>query len=118
MTKRLEISRTEIEEKFLQHSVQHGVLYVNGDYKKANKLHKELHNLYNHAKEQREEELFSEMLDNPDEYVKLWAAIFTLKSKPDIAENILKKLSTNSKVKMTASATLHLWKEVKLELLL
>lgn len=57
------------------------------------------------------------MLDNPDEYVRLWAAIITLKLKPDIAESILKKLSTNSKVKMTASATLHLWKEGKLELL-
>ncbi|WP_165590525.1 hypothetical protein [Chryseobacterium aquaticum] len=43
--------REEIKEEFLQHSFQHVELYANGDYKKANKLHKELHKLYNYAKE-------------------------------------------------------------------
>lgn len=112
-----EIIRTEIRDKFLQYSAEHGEVYANGDYKKANKLHKELHNLYKYANEQGEEAIFSEMINNPDDYVKLWSAIFTLKLKPELAEKILKKLSTDSKVKMTASATLHLWKEGKLELL-
>jgi len=111
------MTRDEIRERFLSDSAEHGKAYSNGDYEKANELHKKLHDLYNQAKEQNQVDVFSGLLNDEDENVKLWAAIFTLKLYPEIAEKILLDLARESRIKMTAETTLHLWKEGKLDLL-
>jgi hypothetical protein len=107
----------KIKSDFLINSAEHGEAYSNGDYKKANKLHKKLHDLYNLVKEHEKLEIFNESLNNENENVRFWSAIFTLKFNSEIAEKILEELSINSNIKMTAKTTLHLWKEGKLDLL-
>ena len=110
-------TREKIKEKFLIESAEHGTAYSNGDYKRANRLHKKLHDLYNHAKVQNQVDVFSESLNDTNENVRLWSAIFTLKFNSEIAENVLEKLSKQSNIKMTAETTLNLWREGKLNLL-
>ena len=111
------ITREKIKEIFLVDSAEHGLAYSNGNYKKANRLHKKLHDLYNLAKKQNQVDIFSELLNDVNENVRIWAAIFTLKYNPEIAEMVLRKLATESNIKMDAELTLKLWQEGKLELL-
>lgn len=107
----------KIKNEFLINSAEHGEAYSNGDYKKANKLHKKLHDLYNFVKEHKKLEIFNESLNDENENIRFWSAIFTLKMNSEIAEKILEELSINSNIKMTAKTTLHLWKNGKLDLL-
>ncbi|MBD1432692.1 DUF2019 domain-containing protein [Sphingobacterium sp. DN00404] len=111
------ITKEKIKEEFLINAIEHGEAYSNGNYKKANKLHAKLHDLYNYAKKWNQVEVFSELLQDKNESVRLWSAIFTLKFNPEVAEKILIGLKKESGVKMTAETTLQLWKEDKLDLL-
>jgi len=99
-------------------ATEHGKAISVGDHKKANKLHKKLQSLYNFAKEQSQTEVFSELLNTSDENVRLWAATFTLKVFPDLAQKALEELAVSSSITgLTAKTTLHLWREGKLNLL-
>ena len=98
-------------------SAEHGEVYSNGDYKKANKLHIKLHNLYNLVKEENKLVMFSETLNDKNENIRFWSALFTLKLNCEIAEKTLEELSVNSNIKLTAKTTLILWKDDKLDLL-
>lgn len=112
------ITRENIKEKFLNDATEHGRAIAIGDHKKANKIHKRIQSLYNQAKELNQVDIFSELLNEVDENVRLWAATFTLKVFPDLAEKALIKLSTLSTITgLTAKTTLRLWKEGKLNLL-
>ncbi|QEH40230.1 DUF2019 domain-containing protein [Chitinophaga sp. XS-30] len=110
--------RENIKAKFLDKAIEHGNAISVGDHKKANKIHKKIQALYNQAKEQNQADVFSELLDNADENVRLWAATFTLKVFPELAEKSLISLSELSSITgLSAKTTLHLWKEGKLNLL-
>ncbi|MEX2568339.1 MAG: hypothetical protein WD431_20505 [Cyclobacteriaceae bacterium] len=63
-------------------------------------------------------EVFSQLLDAVDENVKLWAATFTFKVKPDLAQKSLEKLTKLPSITGLSAKTtlLHLWKEGKLHL--
>ena len=112
------ISREEIKSRFRTEAIEHGKAIANGDHKKANKLHKKLQVLYVKAKEHNKADVFSELLYEADESVRLWASTFTLKVYPDLAEQSLENLSElSSIVGLSAKTTLHLWKEGKLDLL-
>lgn len=111
------IIRKEIGDNFKVFSIEHGKAFYNGEHKKANELHKKLHELYNEAKKQNTADVFEEFLNDEDESVRLWAAIFTLKFSPQNAERVLEQLSEKSGIKMTAKITLDLWKQGKLNLL-
>jgi len=110
-------TREKIKERFLIDSVEHGAAFSIGDNKKANRLHKKLHDLYNHAKEQGQVDVFSESLNDINENVRLWSALFTLKYNPELAVKVLEKLSKESNIKMTAEMSLRLWMEGKMDLL-
>jgi hypothetical protein len=112
------VIRESIKEKFLSEAVEYGKAIALGDHKKANKIHKKLQILYSQAKEQNHADVFSELLNGVDENVKLWAATFTLKVFPDLAQRALEDLSKLSTITgLSTKTTLHLWKEGKLNLL-
>jgi hypothetical protein len=112
------MTREEIKNRFEIEATEHGKAISIGDHKKANKLHKELQSSYNLAKEQGQIEIFSELLDTSDENIRLWAATFTLKILPDLAQKSLERLTELTSITgLTAKTTLHLWKEGKLNLL-
>lgn len=99
-------------------AIEHGKAIANGDHKKANKLHKKLQVLYKIANEQNQADVFSELINDSEENVSLWASTFTLKISPDLAEKSLSKLSKLSSITgLSAKTTLQLWKEGKLNLL-
>lgn len=107
----------DIKTKFLVEATEHGNAIAVGDYKKANKIHKKLNVLYSKIKEDNQLGVFADLLNENNENVKLWAAIFSLKSSPDIAEKVLEKLTELSSITgLTAKTTLQLWKEGKLDL--
>jgi len=112
------MTREEIRTHFVIKAAEHGKAISVGDHKKANKIHKRLQTLYNLSKEQSQTEVFSELLDASDENVRLWAATFTLKVFPDLAQKALEDLTELSSITgLTAKTTLHLWREGKLNLL-
>lgn len=72
----------------------------------------------NKQKELSQADVFSEILNEADENVRLWAGTFTLKVFPELAEKTLASLSELSTITaLSARATLHLWNEGKLNLL-
>jgi len=105
----------KIAESFVTLATEHGEAYESADYKKANKLHKKLHDLYDTGKSEGIGDVFSQYLNNNNESVRLWAAIFTLRYNPEDAEKTLNSLAQNSTIKMTAQTTLNLWKSGKLD---
>ena len=111
------ITEQEINQQFLRLADEHGNAYSLGNYKVANNLHKQLHDLYNQATVQGCQEVFKNMISNENESIRLWAAIFTLTQSPKLAEQTLEQLSQNSNIKMTAKMMLTLWKQGKLNLL-
>lgn len=102
---------------FLKYSIEHSKAYENGEYKKANKLHKELHKLYDVVKESNQTNIFQKFIKDENESVRFWAAVFTLKVNENESIRALEELSNRSNMKMTALTTLNLWKEGKLNLL-
>jgi hypothetical protein len=112
------ITRDSIKEKFLNEVAEHGQAVEVGDHKEANKIHKKLYALYILAKEQNQADIFSELLIETDENVRLWAATFTLKIYPDLAEKTLSNLAELSNITgLSAKTTIHLWKDGVLNLL-
>ncbi len=112
------ITRKNIKDRFLVETLAHGKAIEIGDYKKANKIHKKIQALYGKAKEQNQSDVFSELLNEADENARLWAATFTLRVFPDLAEKALEDLSVLSTITgLSAKTTIHLWKEGKLNLL-
>lgn len=112
------ITRDKIKEDFLSEAIEHGKAIATGNNKKANKLHKKLHNLYSKAKEQNIVNVFEELLNKDDENVRFWAATFSLGSSPELAEKSLERLTElNSITGLSAKTTLQLWKDGKLNLL-
>jgi len=104
-------TREKIKEKFLAFAIEHGIAYSNGDYKKANKLHKKLQSLYNQVKKQNQSDIFSEFMTNENRSVKLWAASFTLRVFPDLAVKTLEEISILSdSFGSTAKILLELWR--------
>jgi hypothetical protein len=111
-------TRKNIKERFLTDAIEHGKAMAEGDYKKANKLHKKLHTLYKNAKDSNQVDVFSESLNESDENIRLWAATFTLKFSPDIAEKTLLSLSNLSSIAgLSAKTMLEMWKQGMLNLL-
>jgi len=112
------ISSDNIKDKFITEAIEHANALSEGDYTKANELHKKLHSLYNKAKGSNQADIFSELLTESDENVRLWAAIFTLKVIPEDAEKTLENLSNSTSITgLSAATTLELWKKGMLELL-
>lgn len=107
-----------LKEKFLFEAIEHGKAIAIGDHKNANKLHKKIQALYNNATESNQSDLFVELLSESDENVRLWAATFTLKVYPALAEKVLKDLSELTTITgLSAKTTLDLWKKGMLNLL-
>jgi hypothetical protein len=112
------ITRENIKDRFLSAAIEHGQAIAIGDHRKANKIHKKVQSLYNQAKEQNQADVFSELLNEEDESVRLWAATLSLRVLPMIAEKALEKLTELTTITgLSAKTTLLLWKEGKLNLL-
>lgn len=112
------ITRERIKQDFLVEVIEHGKAIAEGDHKKANKLHKKIQSLYNKARESNHVDLFSELLNENDENVRLWAATFALKISPETAVEALVNLSNLSSITgLSAKTTLDLWKKGMLDLL-
>lgn len=110
--------RKKLKEKFLVEATEHGQAIAIGDHKKANSIHKKIQNLYKKAKEKNQIDVFAEMLNEEDENVRLWAAIFTLKTSTEVAEKVLQELTKLTSITgLTARTILQLWKEGKMDLL-
>ncbi len=105
------IKKENLIEEFLAYVAKHGHAISLGDHDKANKIHKSLQSLYNTAKEENLSNVFEELLNEEDENVRLWAATFTLKVSPGIAEKTLQELTGSKGITgLTAKTTLQLWK--------
>lgn len=112
------IERRKIKEKFLIDATEHGQAIAIGDHKKANSIYKKLQNLYSKSKEKNQVDVFGELLNDNDENVRLWAAVFTLKTSTVIAEKTLEELTNLTSITgLTAKTILQLWKDGKMELL-
>jgi hypothetical protein len=112
------MTREDIKADFLSEALAHGKALSNGDYKGANRIHKRLQVLYKVAKKQNQIDVFSELLEENDENVRLWAATFTIEILPELAENVLINLAELSTITgLSAKTVLNLWKENKLNLL-
>ncbi|MCB9235034.1 MAG: DUF2019 domain-containing protein [Bacteroidia bacterium] len=112
------IPRENIKHNFLAEAIDHGKAIAEGDNIKANKLHKKIQTLYKKAKESNQVDLFSELLNDSDENVRLWAATFSLKVFPDKAEKELLSLSNSTSIiGLSARTTLDMWKKGMLNLL-
>lgn len=112
------MTKDSIKEKFLATAIEHGKRITLGDHKTANKLHKKMQALYNKAKELNQVDLFSDLLVEPDENVRLWAATFSLTMLPDKAEKTLEDLSELTSIMgLSARTTMDLWKQGRLNLL-
>lgn len=112
------MTKDNIKTKFLIEAIEWGKAIAVGDKKNVNKLHKKIQDLYTKAKELNHTNVFSELLSYPDENVRLWAATFTLKSFPDLAERTLEDLSKLTSITgLSAKTTLDLWRQGMLNLL-
>jgi len=112
------ITRDKIKKDFLLEAIEYGNAIAIGDNKKANKLHKKLHNFYDIAKEQNVVSLFEELLNEDNENIRFWAATFSLASSPKLAEKTLERLTElSSIIGLSAKTTLQLWKQGRLDLL-
>lgn len=112
------MNKNEFIETFIQEAKKHGEAINHGEHKTANKVHKKIHTLYKFALANKIEITFLDLMDNEDENVQLWAAVCSLKYSKLLAEKKLQDLSNLSTiVSLTATLTLKLWKEGKLELL-
>lgn len=108
----------KIKNDFVTQAANHYSATLEGDYKKANKIHKKLMKLYEKANGIDEKNIFLEFLNNPNEGVRLWAATFSLKSNPETAVNCLNDLAgLPTIVSMDAKMVLGLWEKGELELL-
>lgn len=111
-------TREEVKKLFLLEAIEHGKAIANGDHKQANKLNNKLQSIYVKTWKQNWQNIFGELINHDDENVRLWAATFSLKSTPDLAEKTLQELSELTNITgLTAQTTLRLWKEDKLDLL-
>lgn len=112
------ITKENVRTQFVLYAVEHGKTTFTGDYKKANKMHRLLQEIYKTAKRSGFLDVFEEFLNDEDENIKLWAAVFALRNAPVDAERALQELSSLTTITaLTAKTTLHLWREGKLELL-
>ncbi len=103
------IKGTSLKEKFLVLAINHGQAIAIGDYKKANKIHKKIQEVYKLAKEQDQRNIFIELIHEQDESVRLWAATFALSISPDFAEKALVDLvKSTSIIGLSAKTTLQL----------
>lgn len=108
----------KIKSDFVAQAAEHYSATLEGDYKKANKIHKKLMKLYQKANNIDEKNIFLEFLDAPNEGVRLWAATFSLKSNSELAVNCLNNLvELPTIVSMDAKMILGLWEKGELELL-
>lgn len=112
------IENEKIRQLFVNYSLKHQESLFNGDSKLANKIHKKLHKLYDEAKLSDQISIFSEFLENENENVRLWSAIFTINYNPEISKKALSKLSKSETiVGLSAKTTIELWKKGLLTLL-
>lgn len=112
------MTKENIAEEFVQLALRHGSAIQQGDYKTANKIHRQLQRLYTIAHEMGRPEMFAEFLREEDENVRLWAAVYTLKYNAHTAEEVLNDLSKlKSITALTADTTLKMWKQGLLNLL-
>ncbi|MBV8327827.1 hypothetical protein [Chryseobacterium sp.] len=107
-----------LKKEFLKESNLYEKGMLNGNYKEVNKAHQRVHKIYEEIRKNNIYNFFETFLDNENDYVKLNAATFSLKTSPEIAEKILEELiHTSSILATTAKMTLDLWHEGKLTLL-
>ncbi len=108
----------EIKNDFVVDATDHHLAILEGDHKKANRLHKKLMKLYKQAKNMECLNIFLEFLDHSNEGVILWAATFLLNTNSEVAVRTLNKLTLHPTiVSMDAKMILELWKKGELELL-
>jgi dihydrodipicolinate synthase/N-acetylneuraminate lyase len=112
------ISKANLINDFLSYAIEHGKAISSGDYVKANKFHKKLHNLFTIAKKENLIIIYKECLNYNNDDVRLWAATFLLKTSPDIAEKCLQELTGLKTITgLSAKTTLDMWKKGLLNLL-
>jgi hypothetical protein len=108
----------DLKNSFIEYAKKHGDATLEGDDKTANKMHDKLSSLYEKIKKEEKWEVLKEVIDLPDESVRLWAATFLLRHDERIALNSLNKLSKSSKIfGLSASTTIDMWHKKMLDLL-
>lgn len=117
--------REPLEERKARYAAQYEELAIRqtdateaGDYRKANKAHDQLEQLFKRFRDDSEtaNELLSSLLKSADDRVRSWAASHCLSLKINIpeAENVLREVSEKSKFPLlgfTAEKTLEVWKK-------
>lgn len=108
----------ELKEVFRALAIEHSKVMEEGNHKLANRIHNELTQLYRQKKDSNELSFFVVLTKDNNDFVRHWAATFSIKESPEVAESVLTELaSQTSIVGLSAKTTLHLWKKGLLDLL-
>jgi len=104
--------KEKLKEKFISKSIEHGEVYCMGEYKKANRLHKNVTKIYHEICERNYIELLYEFINHKEESVQIWGATFLLKHDSDIAIKKLNDLTQLSSIYgLDAKTTIDMWKK-------
>lgn len=86
-----------IKNEFLNLADSYYKAQLEGDWKKGNKFHKKLMEFYKN-KGKNFQNMYIEYINHANDWVRLWAATFLLKSHPDMAIGCLQKLSNEDSI--------------------
>ena len=108
----------KIIEKFVDAATKHTLASLEGDYKRGNRENDKLMKIYNVVKDMGKQTIFLPYLNHPNEGVRLWAAVFSLKTYPELGTKCLKDLIQLETITgLSAETTLSEWEKGNLELL-
>ena len=108
----------KVKAQFVDYSTEHYLAWQEGDNKTANRLNNKLINLYKKVKESEEQSIFVDFLNHKNEGVKLFSAVFLLKTNHELAIDCLNKLvELPGIISSQAKMTLYLWDRDELDLL-
>jgi hypothetical protein len=102
----------KLKSEFFSLATKHSTAFCAGDHLAANKIHKQLMKLKIESMQLESTDLFESFLYHEHVGIATWAAVFTLKSKPTLAETRLLELSKEDSILgRSALAVLDLWRK-------
>lgn len=104
-----------IKTNFERFAIEQNRALAEGNGKKANRFHKKIQLLHEHAKTLNCVYIFASYLEHENEIIKLWASVFCMEIAPQIAHKNLVKLTHSSEpiISLSAKATLDSLKNIK-----
>lgn len=79
-------------EKYAEHAIEHGAATIAGDSKAGNAAYEKLIVVYKQLLKNNDHS-FQQLLNHPNESVRMWSAVHMLPFNPTIARDVLEELS-------------------------